>query len=116
MCGACYRTYTEDGVPEMTSEMEEIVTKIKVTYDADTPWAELGGPLHVQIDDMNVMDSMFDDKHAAQLTAAIADDYPDMTPSEATLFFAIFDGLRLLTPAQRAVCVWNATWGRALAP
>lgn len=97
MCERCYQKHTGGIDPVVTEEMRVALALVKEIYAR--PWGDTGGPLHVIVDDMNVMDWLFAaDKHV-DFTY-----YKDLGPADRDLCIRTFEALRNLTEAQRAWC------------
>src|SRR5690349_9698704 len=96
MCGSCLTEY--GGPVEMTPVMTEARAAVVALYRL----CSTGGPLHAQVDDMNVDDRFFDAEHRDSLPRwAEGEDDP-------ALARAAFDALAPLTPAERATVCYEA--------
>lgn len=104
MCHACWTRYTGGTAPPFTEDMgraQELVRRIFATE-----WGCTGGPLHVEIEDMNLDDWHFTAERREKLAKTINAYYPLLNKrrhrQDRQLVYDAFDALAKLTPAERA--------------
>jgi hypothetical protein len=96
MCEGCLAEY--GGPVEWTPEMEAARSAVAALYEV----CPTGGPMHVQIDDMNVGNEYFGAAHRDSLPRWAGD------AEELELGRAAFDALAPLSEAQRATVCYGA--------
>ena len=107
MCLSCYRriTGTEERLPE-TDLMRHAAALVNLIYSSE--WGSGGGPLHVEMDDMNVGDERFTSERLAAFPEQwLHKIYSDLTPADWALCQDAISALAALTAAERAhVSMW----------
>jgi hypothetical protein len=103
MCGDCYARLTGGDPPPDTPAVREAAALVAAVYAA--PWGGTGGPLHVEIEDMNLEDRFFASDSA--LETAISWYGEELGDDGADLCRRTFCALAALSEAERASAVWN---------
>jgi hypothetical protein len=107
MCHSCYLKLTGDEPVERTEAVIRAGHLANQVYEL--PHCGTGGPLHVQLDDMNLEDEHFLPTDRPGLDEVIDTWYPELRriPGAVDLIFQTWDALAALTEAERAEAVFH---------